>query len=38
MFAHKQDSIMVTLDQAAFGGEIEHVGGVGMLMRREMVA
>ena len=37
-FAHKQDSIVVTLDQAAFGGEIEYVGGVGTLMRRKMVA
>ena len=25
-FAHKQDSIVVTLDQAAFGGEIEYIG------------
>ena len=37
-FAHKQDSIVVTLDQAAFGGEIEDVGEVGTLMRRKMVA
>ena len=37
-FAHKQDSIVVTLNQAAFGGEIEYVGGVGTLMRRKMVA
>ena len=27
-FARKQDRIVVTLDQAAFGGEIEYVGGV----------
>ena len=31
-FAHKQDSIVVTLDQAAFGGEIEYIGGVGTLI------
>ena len=37
-FAHKQDSIVVTLDQAAFGGEIEDFGGVGTMMRRKMVA
>ena len=37
-FAHKQDSIVVTLDQAAFGSEIEYVGGVGTLMRRKMIA
>ena len=37
-FAYKQDSIVVALDQAAFGGEIEYVGGVGTLMRRKMVA
>ena len=37
-FVHKQDSIMVALDQAAFGSEIEYVGGVGTLMRRKMVA
>ena len=37
-FVRKQDSIVVTLDQAAFGGEIEDVGGVGTLMRRKMVA
>ena len=37
-FAYKQDSIVVTLDQAAFGGEIEDVGGFGTLMRRKMVA
>ena len=37
-FAHKQDGIVVTLDQAAFGGEIEYVGGVGTLTRRKMVA
>ena len=37
-FAHKQDSFMVTLDQAAFGGKIEYVGRVGTLMRRKIVA
>ena len=37
-FAHKQYSIVVTLNQAAFGGEVEYVGGVGTLMRRKMVA
>ena len=37
-FAHKQDSIVVTLDQAAFGGEIEDFGGVRTMMRRMMVA
>ena len=37
-FAYEQDSIVVALDQAAFGGEIEYVGGVGTLMRRKMVA
>ena len=37
-FAHKQNSIVVTLDQAAFGGEIEDVGGFGTLMGRKMVA
>ena len=37
-FAHKQDGIVVTLDQAAFGGEIGDVGGVGTLMRQKMVA
>ena len=31
--ADKQYSIVVTLDQAAFGGEIEYVCGVGALMR-----
>ena len=37
-FAFKQDSIVVTLGQAAFGGELEYVGEVGTLMRRKMVA
>ena len=37
-FALKQDGIVVTLDQAAFGGEIGDVGGVGTLMRQKMVA
>ena len=37
-FAHKQDSIVVTLDQAVFGGDIKDVGGVGTLMPRKMVA
>ena len=37
-FAYKQDSIVVALDQAAFGGETEYVSGVGTLMRRKMVA
>ena len=37
-FAYEQDGIVVALDQAAFGGEIEYVGGVGTLMRRKMVA
>ena len=36
--ADKQYSIVVTLDQAAFGGEIEYVGGVGALMRGNVVA
>ena len=36
--ADKQYSIVVTLDQAAFGGEIEYVCGVGMLMRGDVVA
>ena len=34
----KQYSIVVTLDQAAFGGEIEYVCGVGALMRGNVVA
>ena len=37
-FAYEQDSIVVALDQAAFGSEIEYVGGVETLMRRKMVA
>ena len=36
--ADKQYSIVVTLDQAAFGGEIEYVCGVGALMRGNVVA
>ena len=36
--ADKQHSIVVTLDQAAFGGEIEYVCGVGALMRGNLVA
>ena len=34
----KQFSIIVTLDQAAFGGEIEYVCGVGALVRGDVVA
>ena len=34
----KQYRIVVTLDQAAFGGEIEYVCGVGALMRGNEVA
>ena len=36
--ADKQYSIVVTRDQAAFGGEIEYVCGVGALMRGNVVA
>ena len=36
--ADKQYSIVVTLDQAAFGGEIEYVCGIGALMRGNAVA
>ena len=36
--ADKQYSIVVTLDQAAFGGEIEYVCGVGALTRGNVVA
>ena len=36
--ADKQYSIVLTLDQAAFGGDIEYVCGVGALMRRDVVA
>ena len=36
--ADKQYSIVVTLDQAAFGGEIEYVCGVGASMRENVVA
>ena len=34
----KQYSIVVTLDQAAFGGEIEYVCGVGALVGGNVVA
>ena len=36
--ADKQYSIVVILDQAAFGGEIEYVCGVGALIRGNVVA
>ena len=36
--ADKQYSIVITLDQAAFGGKIEYVCRVGALMRRNVVA
>ena len=36
--ADKQYSIVVALDQAAFGGEIENACGVGALMRGNVVA
>ena len=36
--ADKQYSIVVTLGQAAFGGEIEYVCGVEALMRGNVVA
>ena len=36
--ADKQYSIVVTLDQAAFGDDIEYVCGVGALMRGDVVA
>ena len=36
--ADNQYSIVVTLDQAAFGGEIKYVCGVGALMRGNVVA
>ena len=36
--ADKQYSIVVTLDQAAFGGEIKYVCGIGTLMRGKVVA
>ena len=36
--ADKQYSIVVTRDQAAFGGEIEYVCGVGALIRGNVVA
>ena len=31
-FAYEEGSIVVALDQAAFGSEIEYVGGVGTLI------
>ena len=36
--ADKQYIIVVTLNQAAFGGEIEYVCGAGALMRGNVVA
>ena len=36
--ADKQYSIVVTLDQAAFGSDIKYVCGVGTLMRGNLVA
>ena len=36
--ADKQYSIVVTLDQAAFGSEIEYICGVGTLVRGDVVA
>ena len=36
--ADKQDSIVVTPDQTAFGSEIQYVCGVGTLMRGNVVA
>ena len=36
--ADKQYSIVVTLDQAAFGGEIEYVCEVGALIQGDVVA
>ena len=36
--ADKQYNVVVTLDQAVFGGEIERVCGVGALMRGKVVA
>ena len=38
MVAEKQYSIVVTLDQAAFGSEIKYTCGVGTLMRGDVVA
>ena len=34
----KQDSVVITLDQAAFGSEIKYICGVGMLVRGDVVA
>ena len=36
--ADKQYSIVVTLDQAAFGSEIKYICGVGTLVRGDVVA
>ena len=36
--ADKQDSIVVTLDQAAFGSEIRYICGVGTFVRGDVVA
>ena len=36
--ADRQYSIVVTLDQAAFGSEIKYVCGIGTLMRGNVVA
>ena len=36
--ADKQYSIVVTLDQAAFGSKIKYVCGIGTLMRGNVVA
>ena len=36
--ADKQYRIVITLNQAAFGSEIKYVGGVGTLMRGNVVA
>ena len=38
MVADKQYSIVVTLDQAAFGSAIEYICGVGTLVREDVVA
>ena len=36
--ADKQHSIVVTLDQAAFGSEIKYICGVGTMVRGDVVA
>ena len=36
--ADKQYSIVVTLDQAAFGSEIKYICGVGTLVREDVAA